>query len=115
MFEASGSHGSETGLLLSRAVGEEARNLHGEDEAQDRFDKRQTYLQQETWNGRAGLWKHLLDFRVGSIYRSREEESKHSVATLLCGSQSIESASLWPRVWINGAIERVIRGIGPET
>lgn len=44
VFEASGSYGSETGVLLSRAVGEQARDLQREDEAQDRFVERSSYL-----------------------------------------------------------------------
>ena len=86
MFEESGSHGSETGLLLTRAVGEEARDLHTEDETQDRFDKRQTHLQQETGNGRTCIWEYLFYIRDEQIYPSREKESKHPVVALLCGA-----------------------------
>jgi hypothetical protein len=65
MFEASGSHGSEAGLLLSRTIGEEAGDVYTEDETQNRFDKRQTHLQQETWNGGACLWQYLLHIGAG--------------------------------------------------
>jgi hypothetical protein len=37
-------HGSKTGVLLSRECRVEAGDVYPEDEAQDRFGKRQTYL-----------------------------------------------------------------------
>ena len=60
MFETPGQDGSQTGLLLSGECGYEAGDVHPEDEAEDRFGKRQTHLQQETWNGGTCIWEYLL-------------------------------------------------------
>ncbi len=89
MPETSGPDGGQTGVLLSRECGVEAGDAYLEDEAQDRFGKGQTYLQQEARNGRACLWEYLLHLRVEPIYASREGESEHPMVTLLCGAQSL--------------------------
>jgi len=89
MFETSGQDGSKTGVFFSGECGVEAGDIYTEDETQNRFDKRQTHLQQETGNGRACLWQYLFYIRVEQIYPSMEEESKHPVVTLMCCAQSL--------------------------
>ena len=89
MFETSGQDGSKTGVLFSGEFGVEAGDVHAEDETQDRFDQRQTHLQQETRNGRTCIRQYLLHIRVEQIYPSRETKSEHAVVDLLCGAQSI--------------------------
>ena len=89
MPETSRPYGSKTGVLFPGEFGVEAGDVHTEDETENRFDKRQTHLQQETRNGRTCIWQYLLHLRVEQIYPSRETKSKHPVVALLCSAQSI--------------------------
>ena len=89
MFETSRADRGAPSVLFYRAIRIRSGDIHTEDEAQDRFDQRQTLLQPETWDGRACLWEYLLYIRIEQIYASREAESEHPVVTLLCGAQSL--------------------------
>ena len=110
MFETSGLDGDEAGLLLPGECGVEGGDVYPEDEAKDRLDQGETHLQPEARNSGAGLWEYLFHIGAGSIYASREEESKHPVVALLCRAQSIQSASIRSGVCVNGTrwCERVV-------
>jgi hypothetical protein len=58
--------------------------IDNEDEAQNRFDKRQTHLQQETQNDRACIGEYLLHNRVEPIYTLRGKRKVNTQWLLYC-------------------------------